>query len=359
MRGRDGSSGGGVRALVALGAAVVVVAGLGFGVVLVLRGGGSGGGEGSARAAAEGERLSGAERAAVVEAVLDGARGALRRGRAGAAVALLEETLARLPNEGELWLLLADARFSVGDAAGAYEAMSRGIVLSDVEAGEMRFSAALYALEAGLREEARVELRMAERLEPGVAKYPLHVAMIDQRDGRVDAARAAAVRATRLDPALHQGWGILGQIALDEGRHSVALGYVGRARELAPGALVYAVLESRILRRENRPEEAAEVLLSLDEGVLYGDAVVVGDLALCFVMLGDRRRAAGVYERGARVHEGDASLALEAAKLYAGLGDVERARELAVVAMSRGSEEAAGLIRRLGEDPAGAGGGSG
>lgn len=96
---------------------------------------------------------------------------------------------------------------------------------------------------AASRGNAALALRDAEqaaRVEPGAASAQIQLALVQELQGRIAAARAAALRATRDEPANWSNWLVLSRIDAEAGMPNASLGAFVRARSLNPRSSLFA-----------------------------------------------------------------------------------------------------------------------
>ena len=120
-----------------------------------------------------------------------------------------------------------------------------------------------------------------------------------------------------------------------------------RARTLDPEAVVYRLLEARITRRENNPEQALQMLLAMGHDVLLSEASLLEEAALCYGLLQRPADAAELYAQAVERLPDSAILIYETALWYdrAGIDDV--ALVYAQRAARIGHDEAQFLADRL------------
>lgn len=285
------------------------------------------------------------------EELLSSARTMLNTGRTAAALALLESGTARYPQDQALLATYGEALMFEERMEEALVAYQQAIFLGPDRA-EYRDIAGTIAFTLGDYELADAQYARAQVLDPSNPRYPLYRAQVQRRLGQDEAARASLVMVTRLDPTISEAWASLAGIALDAGRPTVAQQHIEKARELEPNTLAYIVTEAIVHRRQNDPERAATLLLSIDETVRANDDAVLRELGLCFGLMGQPGRAVEEYRGAVTRFPNDAGLRLALAEWYERTGDEAAALREARRARDLGSEKATPMVERLsGDDP--------
>jgi len=279
------------------------------------------------------------------------ARARLREGRHEAAEAILRRALESSPNHSDLRSLLAEALLAQGRSEEAYSEYDRAIA-AGADQPEMHFAAGTTASVAGLPEQAVGHYELAQRLDPGNPKYPLYLGQVQRNMGRVGEAKASLLRAVRLAPDLAIGWGTLADIALAENNLSLAEQHARRAIGADPDSTVWRVVLARALRRANRPQEAARLLMAIEEPTRLSDPMILRELGLCFGLLGEPGRAAEIYARAVETREGErgeafADLLYQAAAWYERAGEADVAAVYAERALEQGHDRAHVMVERL------------
>jgi len=168
---------------------------------------------------------------------------------------------------------------------------------------------ALGSLAIGLRragnlEEALLHASEAARIDPGSARHPLTIALIERDLRQFPAAYEAVRRAVEVDPELGIAWTLLGQIAGDLGRGDEAEAALRRATALLPED-VRAWNELGVaLARNGRTDEAVEAhrkALSLDPG----SAPAWSNLATLLLRLGRIAEAGDAFAAATRAEPGN------------------------------------------------------
>lgn len=345
--GKQAGSGRAVGILLGVGAVAVGV----LGTIWVLRelrpGAESAGAKDSVSTAPAGAPSSGEELRSV-QVVLDSARSYLKNMQPGNAEAILSAAVTKWPTDQSLRFLFGEALLTQSKKAEAYEQYAKGIGLG-AEHPEYRHAAGTLAADLGKLDDAEAHFMVAQRLEPTNAKYPLFLGQVQRKMGKTDAARASLVTAAKIDPDLAIAWGSLAGIALDEGRPSVALGYIEKARRIEPARIEWRLIEAKALRRDAKPKQAAELLYALPENERAADANVLAELALCLGLMEQPGEAAKMYVDAARLRPEDAELNYQAAVWLDKDGQRERGKAYLSEAARLGHDGAKKLAAAWGD----------
>lgn len=286
-----------------------------------------------------------------VTAVADAARQALRQAQPGRAEAMLLPAVERAPRDVDLRTLLAEALLAQGKPKEAHTQYEHAIFIADDNA-ELRFAAGAVASMAGMTVRAEEHFWRAQQLAPTNPKHPLYLGQVQRKLEKKDEARASFFRAATLDPNLALAWGSLAVLALDENNLSVAMNYVRKAREADPSSLTWRIVEAKILRRDNKPEEALLMLSALDERARLTDPALLEEMALCHGMLREPAKASTLYADAAdaAVRENGPNAAeflLAAAAWSERAGDRDVAEVYASRAAKMGNTSAQAFVDRL------------
>lgn len=247
-----------------------------------------------------------------IQQILDAARVHLDQDRAGAAESLLAAAIEHTPDHQSLHLLLGECLLQQDRLEEAYDHYTRGIFIGP-DHPEYRFVAGTIASKLSRLEDAEAHYKLAQSMDRSNPKFPLYLAQVQRKMGKVDDARASLVIATRLDEHLSIAWATLAAIALDENRLDVATQYIARARADEPDRPDFRVIEAKILRRKNAPQQAADLLLEIPEPDRLVDEGVLLELSLCFGMLDRTSDAASMYAAAVGVNPDNAEIAYQAA----------------------------------------------
>lgn len=270
----------------------------------------------------------------------------LRQEEPGKAETVLRALTDKAPQRQDAWLLLGETLLAQGRKEDAYAAYQRAMSVGSAS-GEMRFAAGVLASDLGRLDESAEHLAIAQAKEPGSAKIALYLGQVQRLLHKTDEAKASLVRATVIDPQLAIAWAGLADLALEENKLGMARQHIEKARALEPESLMWAALEVRVYRRENKPEHALRMLLAFDPDVLEADAGLVEEAATCYAMLGRVSDAAALTARASAKHQQNVALALLAAEWAERAGDKTSAGIYAESAARLGSAEAREMLARL------------
>jgi len=290
-------------------------------------------------------RVDAADPVRIAEA-LAGARDWLNHKEPDKAERILRAVLADAPAEHDAQALLAETMLAKGKLQDAYTAFQAAIATGDPSA-PLHFSTGVVASELGKPEEAEQHFLFAQQLDAGNPQYPLYLAAVERSLNKLEAAKVALLRAVKLKPDLAEAWGQLADIALQENKLSLARQHIRRARQAQPGAVVWRLVEARILRRDNAPEEAARLLMALKRDEILDNPAVLEELARCYGMLRRPGEAAQLYADAVERRPDDAALLRETALWYERAGVNDAAMVYASRAARLGDEASARLLERL------------
>ena len=273
-------------------------------------------------------------------------RQALKNNKPELAERHLARGVERFPNDQPMRLAYAETLLALGKFADAYEQYDRAVAFGQDRA-EYRFAAGMAASRAGLNDHAEAQWIKARELDKANPQYPLFLAQLQRKLGRNADARANLVIAAALDPNLAVAWGSLAAIALDENHTGPALQHAEKAAKLDPTNPLWRIMQSKILRRENRPREALDIVMAVPEFERTTDISIIDELAACHGMLGDPRAAANVFVEAANASPENAELAYQSAVWLQRAGDTERALAYAKRAAMLGKAEGKALAESL------------
>lgn len=280
-----------------------------------------------------------------IEAALGAARSYRGSEEFAKAEAVLRAAVGEHVEDQALRLAYAEVLLDLKRPAEAYEQYEAALAIGPQEP-EIEFLAGTLASSIGKDDRALEHFSMARAAEPGSAQIALYLGVTQHRLGMVEEAKASLLAAIKLDEQNAEAPAVLAQIALNENQTELALRYVRRAREIDPEQLVHRILEARILRRQNKPEEALTLMLALPKEQLYEPAV----LEICSGCMGLLSRpgdAAALYDEALVVKPGDAELAFQAAQWHERAGGADLALQRAKQAQMLGHALAGAMVERL------------
>lgn len=292
-------------------------------------------------AATDGHTPAPAE-ASELQAAIDASAKYMAERKYPEARALLERMAEKHPTDRQVRILLARALVAQQEFAGAYEQFVAAMALADGDAA-LHFEAGTVANAAGLVDRAYEHYYRAQAMAPKDPKYPLYLAMIQIKRDERNAAKASLVRAVTLDETIAEAWGTLGELELEDGSLGLAQQHVEKARGLQPESEKWKIDEAKILNRNNEPEKAATLLLSLSKETRHTKPVL-SLLGQCYGLLGKPEDAAAMYEE-AFLQKRDAELAYEAALWRQRAGDEAGMRKMAEAAERLGHPDAGALLK--------------
>lgn len=284
--------------------------------------------------------------AKAIDAVLRTADDAMREGRPENAQAMLEKAVAAYPNDQELYIALARSLVFQQKNSEAYQRYLQALRIGPALAA-LHFDAATVAASAKLFPEAIAQYELAERKAPTEAKYPLYLAMVQVRSGDDSKAMASLARVLKLNPNVAEAWGTMAELEVRENKLDLALQHAAKARELQPQNPRWRVVEARILKRDNKPQEAAERLMALDASDRH-ELPTLALLGECFGMLSRPSDAAREYTQAAAETPTNPELWYQAALWQQKAGQKAEAVASARRAMELGHAKAKELVGELG-----------
>lgn len=239
----------------------------------------------------------------------------------------------------------ADAIRSREDSADAYGQLVAALDIGPRTA-DIEFRAGLLASEAQMPRKAIEHFQAARSAAPNHAEYAVYLAQAQLATNQASAAKASLVAAVNIDPDSAIAWGTLAEIFLRENKPDLAIENIRKARRIQPDLTLWRLVEARALKRRGDAEEAIQLLIALPAPE-QRDGPVLSLLAECFAYLGRPRDAADRYGAASDVRPRDAALALEAARWYQRVDDIEKARTYADRASMLGNTDARTLAAEL------------
>lgn len=311
-----------------------------------------------------------------IEAALQTAASLQREKKFADASALLNQLLTKAPGDQAVRVAYAQSLIGQGRLIDALEQYESAIAIgtpaskqtepataqgsSDQSSSRLRKDPALAALhfESGTIasslaqvDKAREHYQSAQVLDPVEPRYPLFLAMVQIRLGDEPAASASLLRAVKLNPDLAEGWGTLAELALKQNRLGLAEQHLDNALRLQPEVARWRVVKARILNRQNKPEQAAQVLTALDPSQ-QADRQVVTLLGETFGLMGKPDEAARAFARAVEASPSDPELNYQAAVWHQKIGDRAKATAFARTAAALGNQPARDLLDTLASAPA-------
>lgn len=280
-----------------------------------------------------------------IESALSAARSYRGSEEFAKAEAVLRAAVEEHIEDQALRLAYAEVLLDLKRPIEAYEQYEAALAIGP-RTPEVEFLAGTLASAIGRDDRALEHFSMARAAKPGSAEVALYLGVTQHRAGLIEDAKVSLLAAIKLDESNAVAPAVLAQIALDENQTELALRYIRRSRELDPEQLAHRILEARILRRQNKPEEALTLMLALPKEQLHEPAVL--ELcAGCMGLLSRPGEAAALYDEALKVRPTDAELAFQAAQWHERAGDAVLALERAKTAQMLGHELAGKMAQRL------------
>ncbi len=286
------------------------------------------------------------DRPAALLDALDAARKNLLTGQASAANALLVKLVERYPNDHEAHSLFAESLLELGEPGAALIQYERAIEIGP-DFAALRFAAGSAANMAGDPVTAEIHFHQAQSMDNASSQYPLYLGTVQRNLGKNVEAQASLIRAVKIDPDLANAWGQLADMALEENKLSLASQHIAKARTLQPGNVNWRLIEARILRRQNKPENAARLLMAVESSERLTNPMILREIGLCFGMLSRPDDAAELFAQAVEIRPDDPELLYEAALWHERSERQDRAIGYASHAAELGSVKASALLDRL------------
>ncbi len=280
-----------------------------------------------------------------IEAALGAARAYRGSEEFAKAEAVLRAAVSEHLEDQALRLAYAEVLLDLKRVPEAYEQYEAALAIGPQDA-EIEFLAGTLASSIGKADRALEHFSMARAAKPGSAEIALYLGVTQHKLGQVGEAKASLLASVKLDETNPIAPAVLAQIALDENQNELALRYIRRSREIDPEQLAHRILEARILRRLNKPEEALTLMLALPKDQLYQHAV----LEICAGCMGLLQRpadAAALFEEALLASPADAELAFQGAQWHERAGNTDAALAKAKMAQMLGHELAGKMAERL------------
>lgn len=268
-----------------------------------------------------------------------------REGAFEKAKTVLDGIIAQHPSEQQPYVELAEVLVAMDKPVEAYANYERAFASGPASAN-LHLAAGSVASMSGKLDRAEEHFLSAQQLNTSDYKAPLFLAQVQVKLGstaKIEEAKKNLILAATLRPQTAAAWGTLAELALRENKVTIAMQHIAKAREHEPAAMVWRLLEARILKRDNKPEQAVALLNALDPAD-RGDALVLKTLAECYGMLQQPLEAAKAYALASDAEPARGDIALEAARWFIKGGDKSAAQRYAQRALDAGEEGAAELI---------------
>jgi predicted Zn-dependent protease len=345
-----------VAAVLVLGAAVLVIGGIALRSAM----------RGPSPAVANDQHAKEASSAAL-QAGLEAAAKYQRDNQFAQAVTILSKLAESNPQDQSVHRAYGQALIGLKEYKQAYEQYEAAVSLipagatkqiaqgADSASAQLHFEAGTCAMLAGQIDRAIEHYSMAQTADPREPKYPLYLAMVQVRKGEPEADSAATanlLRAAKLNPDLAEAWGTLAELELRKDQRDLASQHITEARKLQPAVAKWRLVEAKILNRKGEPEQAAALLLALDESQRYqaGVLTVLGESCGLMRKPADAAKMyADAFSASSNGADGqpNAEFAYQAALWSERAGDKAEAAKFATTASMLGHADAKGLAERL------------
>jgi len=227
----------------------------------------------------------------------------------------------------------------------AYRCYERALEIGPRSA-DLEFIAGTLATKIDRWERALEHYAAAQDFDDRDPRYPLYLAQVHMKFNQLAEAKSNLVHAASLDPQVASVWGSLAEIALRENAPESALEQIAKARQLESGKTVWRLIQARALKRLNKPEEAIQLLIGLDDAEKL-DGGVLSVIGECYGMLDQPGPVADLYAKAAQLNPSDGKIALEASRWLKQAGRTQEAIGHAERAAMLGVSGAREMVREL------------
>ncbi|MEY3230566.1 MAG: hypothetical protein RL689_655 [Planctomycetota bacterium] len=289
---------------------------------------------------------------ASLDEILNAAATLKRDGTFNKAETLLREAITRHVAEQRLYVEYAEVLVATRREKEAYEQYEKALAAAD-GTHAIHLAAGTVASMIGRLDRAVEHFAAAQQADKTDWRAPLFLAQVQIKLSQNAEATKNLMLAVNLKPDAAIAWGSLAELELRDNKLSLAAQHVAKAREFEPGSTVWRVLEARILKRENKPDEALALLAGLDAAQRL-EPGVLNTMAECLGMLSRPGDAAKLYGEASQAQPLRGDLAMQAAVWHDRAGERAAALVYARRAAEAGEEHAAELVTKLEK----AGGGS-
>ncbi|VAX41807.1 hypothetical protein MNBD_PLANCTO03-577, partial [hydrothermal vent metagenome] len=226
--------------------------------------------------------------------ILDAADTLVRQHQADRAEAVLRAAIREHPEDQQLRLALAGACILQHKLGAAYEQYEAALAIGPRTA-ETEFNAGTLASQLGRLDRAEEHFATAQATDTADARFPLYLAQVQVRQGRIPEARKNLLLATRLDETLAVAWGTLAELSLRGNEPNIAIQLVARARQLEPRVAAWRVIEARAKNRIGKPAEALVALGGISEAERR-QLPILRLIGQCYGMMGKPAEAMHEFE---------------------------------------------------------------
>jgi tetratricopeptide (TPR) repeat protein len=206
----------------------------------------------------------------------------------------------RYPRYADARTLLAQVMLFQGRTDAAYDQLLMSLDI-DKQQPDVQLAAGNVAEQLGRIDEAARHYSNAADLAPRVARYRCFLANIYLKKKDTEHARTTVLEALALDSSQHEAYGILSAVYEQEGKLPLAIEQAQKAIEHTPAdqhkhRVAYILRKSTLLRRDNRADEALQVLTTLSAQE-QAEPAALYEAALSWAAQGQFDQAALVYEK--------------------------------------------------------------
>lgn len=228
-----------------------------------------------------------------IQAGLDAVAVYISTDRLGEAGEIIDALAEEYPQQPEVMHQLVEVKLLRHHTREAYEAAKKLTSLTPNDA-EAHFNAGMIADDLDELDAAISHFRAASSVDTGNPKHPLYTAQIYIKKHDYRNAQIYLLQAVHLDESQHIAWGTLAEVELLQNQVELASQHIAKARQLGPDVFKWRLVEARILRRQNKPEDALLKLNALDE-TLRLHKETVKESALCWALMGQPDKAAELH----------------------------------------------------------------
>lgn len=230
-----------------------------------------------------------------------------------------EVLCARYPDQAEAYTLLSQMQMQAGRGRDALATMDRSLTLQPHQPEVLRFAGSL-AEKIGEPARAEAYFQAGVTLDSQNVQARLALANLQLKAGKLRESEQHARQVLQLNSAVHQAHLLLADIAVEAGDLTAAHDHVIQALtqlgDQSPREReVYTLRRARILRHQQRLQDAVAVLRALPVEQRYGPRVS-RELADLYAALGHPELAALHYEQILAMDPTHADAAAEAARWY-------------------------------------------
>jgi tetratricopeptide (TPR) repeat protein len=269
----------------------------------------------------------------------------------GAMVEAARRLVERYPRFAEARSLLGKLLLDAHRTEDAYKEFQTSLGL-DPQQPDVELLSGTIAKGRGDAEAALRHYGRAAEIQPENPLYKLYVAQMYFDRGDYERVRSMMLELVRRDSAYYPAYGMLADVYTKQRKFGLAVQQADKAVENTPISkykerAVYVRKKAEILKSDNKPDQALEVLRSLPENERE-KREVVAVMAECWAMLRQPANAAAEYERAIEASPGDAELLEGAITWRLKAGDKDAARKH--LATLRGINPRLNSVQRFDEE---------